>query len=664
MGRGRALFTLAALVAAAALLLPARAGARDLYWRSLQVEARLADDGSLWVTEWHAMVFDGDWNGGERIFRLGPGQRVELRGITRIDREGGGRVDLVQGDLAQVDDWDWTDATTLRWRSRLPSDPPFSAQEITYVLDYRLTGILRPTGASDYRLDHDFAFPDRVGRIEQYRLDFAIDPAFEPLDELPRRLERDGLEPGESVVLTARLRYRGEGRPAATPPPPAPFAARVAAILAMAAVMAWLLVHFRRRQTALGRARGRQPQPPEIDRPWVEARLLAFKPEEVGALWDRRVGAPEVAALLARLVAEGKLEGGPTAGKKKKAASAKDLRLRLLVGRHEFPGHERVLIDKLFYGSREEVTTGELTSHYRSTGFDPTALVKPAIENRLKLRKETSPASRPAPNRWPTAGLFLAAVALLFAELMTNRAAGGATLGALAVLLPWTYGLAAALAYASRRQVEYLDRWMLAFGVPVVALAAGLARSLFAPELAGLAGVLGMAAPAFGAPGLFGTLALALAPVAVLRSATNLASSREAPEAIALRQQLLQARRHLEDELERKRPDLEDAWFPYLLALGLSSAVDRWSVKFAGTAMAAGAAASSVSSFTGGGSSGGGSGWTGGGGSFGGAGASASWAAAVTGMAAGVSAPSSSGSSGGGGGGGGGSSGGGGGGGW
>ena len=40
----------------------------------------------------------------------------------------------------------------------------------------------------------------------------------------------------------------------------------------------------------------------------LQEHLLRFLPEEAGAAWDGRIGAPEVAAILARLVAEGKLE--------------------------------------------------------------------------------------------------------------------------------------------------------------------------------------------------------------------------------------------------------------------------------------------------------------------------------------------------------------------
>jgi hypothetical protein len=155
-----------------------------------------------------------------------------------------------------------------------------------------------------------------------------------------------------------------------------------------------------------------------------------------------------------------------------------------------------------------------------------------------------------------------------------------------------------------------------------------------------------------------GTVALAMA-----RATFNILSTRESAEGLIRRRELERARDYFERELRKDQPQLEDRWFPYLLALGLAPDVDKWFRRFGGVARGVGGTMrTSPGSFsTGGGSSSGGSSWTGGGGSFGGAGASATWAMAATAMSAGVSKPGSSSS---GGGGGGGSSGGGGGGGW
>ena len=141
------------------------------------------------------------------------------------------------------------------------------------------------------------------------------------------------------------------------------------------------------------------------------------------------------------------------------------------------------------------------------------------------------------------------------------------------------------------------------------------------------------------------------------------------------------ARNYLRRQLKSAKPDLRDAWYPWLLALGLGKYVDKWfrvpgaqplttppSDHFAQPTGSSGTAFSTGPSQ-----------WTGGGGAFGGAGASGAWAAAASTLAAGVASPTSSSgggfsgsssgsgggsSSGGGGGGGGGGTGGGGGGGW
>src|SRR5262245_26062120 len=111
---------------------------KTLSWRSLDVKARLDDDGRLHLVERHGMVFTGDWNGGERSFRLFPGQQIALHGIRRIDPATGVAVEVQSGNLDQVDRYAWADGTTVRWRSRLPSDPDFQNTQIDYEISYTL----------------------------------------------------------------------------------------------------------------------------------------------------------------------------------------------------------------------------------------------------------------------------------------------------------------------------------------------------------------------------------------------------------------------------------------------------------------------------------------------------------------------------------------------
>jgi hypothetical protein len=179
------------------LATPVSSQSRSLYWRSLEVKARLDGEGRLQVIERHHMVFTGDWNGGERGFRLSAEHRLELNGIEREDIETHSRIPLTRnGDLSRVDDYAWADSTTLRWRSRLPSDPPFQDSERIYVLDYTLENVLVPT-EEGFLLDHDFAFPERPGPILSFSRAHP-GPFVESERELAERILREKLQPGRA----------------------------------------------------------------------------------------------------------------------------------------------------------------------------------------------------------------------------------------------------------------------------------------------------------------------------------------------------------------------------------------------------------------------------------------------------------------------------------
>lgn len=637
---------LAAVLPLLLLTAPVRAQDRSLHWAELAVQARLDAEGMLHVRERQTMVFTGDWNGGERRFNLRLGERLKLVRLSRIDPATGREIPLVEDDqIAQVDRYDKVDSSTLRWRSRLPSDPPFDGTAITYVLDYTLSNILQESGGV-YRFFHNFVFPDRAGVIERFVLDLELEPEWLPQGAVPSHLERRDLQPGESVELEARLEYRGEGRPAASRVTPVPL--RYALFAGALAAMVFLYLGFRRHEESLGRYAPVEA-PAEWDEGWLQENLFRYRPEEAGALWDQRVGPSEVAAMLARLVEEGKLESEVRS--EGLLFFKKDvLHLRLLVDRNGLLDYERRLIDKLFFGGRTETSTAEVRDHYRSSGFNPASL----IEGDLRRRLENLPPMRgrkglgPGPRRSLT--LLLATLALCGLGAITQWENALVTAAIAAFACTWMYVPGLLAAFAWRKRTENLDLASLTFLVPgLMAFALCALIAFFDDWLAPWR--------LFVRPGLFSVMGLALLPVTVWSSLLNNARTREKPEAIAFRKRLGAARGMLRRELASASPRLRDEWLPYLLAFGLQSDMDRWFRAFGGSRGDRGIV-TSTSSWSG--SSGGG--WTGGGGSFGGAGSTASWAAAATGMAAGVSAASSS--SGGGGGGGGGSSGGGGGGGW
>ncbi|HET9132208.1 MAG TPA: hypothetical protein VFO86_14735, partial [Terriglobia bacterium] len=323
----------------------ALAAGRELHWDALEVEARLDSGGVLDVIERHTMVFTGDWNGGERTFDLRPRQKIEFIGMQRIDAKTGAGIPMRPASVPrEVDEFAWTDARTLRWRSRLPSDPAFSNTTLIYDLHYKLSGILLKDDEG-YRLDNDFAFPNRAGSIGRFDLVLTFDPTWQPLVKVQDRYTAGPLLPKRSFVLTIPLNYSGTGVPSAIDVRrPKEILPAVAAIFGGFVL---LVLGFVRRERALGRFADIDPN--VIDRAWIQKFILAYPPEVVGMAWDGRLGTPEVVALIARMTAEGKLES--------EIGEKKAMTLRLKVKRETLDGHERALVDGLFFDDRIETTT-------------------------------------------------------------------------------------------------------------------------------------------------------------------------------------------------------------------------------------------------------------------------------------------------------------------
>jgi uncharacterized membrane protein YgcG len=618
---------------AIAALAPASSSARELHWNAIDVRARLNAQGALHVVETQRMVFTGDWNGGERTFRVFPGQSVSLESMARIDPDGT-RHALEPGGLAAVDEYGWAGENVLRWRSRLPSDPEFSNAELVYEIAYSLSGILVKQG-STYLLDHNFGLPDADWPIRKLQVTLELDPVWKPQGPFPGRYASGVLPPRSNFTVTVPLTYTGNGAPAVSASLMTP-GLRRGMLGGLAAVFVLLYLGWRRRETVLGRFAPLTPVA-AIDPPWLEKNLLSLSPEEAGALWDESIGAPEVAAVLARLSSEKKLAT---------EASGKKLTMRLLVPVAELQGYDRDLVQALFFSGRKETDTEAIKAHYKSSGFDPASKIKSGLEARLKTHPDFQDKAPPQGGSL-TAVLFLAGLAAHGAAVLSDREDLGAAIGA-AITYLVIFGIGALCAWRFQKRVDRLDAWSpLVLWVPALLL-----------YFAWLGVREGGRSPAIV---VIGTMLLRLA---VVSGVFFIAKTRNGPHRIARRKALASARRFFAAELDTPAPRLKDEWFPYVVAFGLTSEADTW-FKAHGAAAAAGASTwrgSSSGSASSSSSSSPGGGWTGGGGAFGGAGASGTWAVAAGALAAGVSAPSSS--SGGGGGGGGGSSGGGGGGGW
>ncbi|PYV09720.1 MAG: hypothetical protein DMG07_22540 [Acidobacteria bacterium] len=598
----------------AALLLAPSAGhgqARSLYWRSLEVSARLDADGRLHVSERQAMVFSGDWNGGERRFRVGFGQRLRFERLERVDLETGERHALVEGDLSRIDQYRFADPTTLRWRSRLPSDPPFDNREIVYLLQYTLSNILARRG-EEYLLDHDFAF-ERPGPVAEFALDLALDPVWEPAVDFPGQIRRAGLAPGAGVPVRLPLRLKAGHEPEAVYAGAAP-AMRYALAAALVAALALGGLAFYRRETALGRFGPTVPRE-QVDAAWLAENRFAMRPEVAGAAWDRAVGAPEVATVLARMVAERKLAS---------EVRGSVLHLALRVPRKSFAGYEAALVADLFFDG-DTTDTERVRKHYEKRGFDPAAKLRQPLEQQVAVL--TGGARAPKVSRIPTAALLLAAVALI-ATAAASRiedlvlAAAGVGLGTVCGVVAFTQ------AWVWRDRLEDMALHALRFLIPAALGSLVLLAHILVPWVA---------------TSTLALLGLTLFWLGLTNSVRNAARTREGPEALRLRKRLLSARRCFEAELARPAPRLKDEWFPYLVAFGLERKVERW---FRAHRPEASGSVESPPIQTGGSTSGSAStpSWSGGGGLFGGGGASASWAAAAGALGAGVSAPSSGGS--------------------
>jgi uncharacterized membrane protein YgcG len=640
------------LAACLALLSASPAAARELYWKSLEVGATLDDQGVLHVVERQHMVFTGDWNGGERRFDLRPGQEILLRRITRIDPATGARREVREGSLDDLDRYAWFSDRALRWRTRLPDDPPFEDTEIVYDVAYSLYGALVETGGR-YALNHDFAFAERPGAIEDVVVTLRIDPAWRVDGPREQTFRGGRLPPGEGYVVRTELEWSGAGEPALQRT--SPRQARL--LLALAGVPLLLVVLLLASEWSRGRFAPLTPQAASQEG-WLEQNLLLHPAELIGAVWDRGVGSEEVAATIARLAAEGKLET--------RVDGEQELHMKLKVDRATLGGHERALVDGFFFDGRSETSTSHVKSHYKAKGFNPTSLIQPTLEAQAKELVGPSAHSKWLPLWLPTLVAFVWAMYLFWtAAPATAEGRLPRFLGIGIPLLVLT-GIASAMAASWRGRIDRGPWGVIRFLIP-----GGLMLLFVGAVINGFRDV-PILYRAFGSGLSFDVrLGATLLALALFNSLINQARSRERAQGIALRKRLASARRYFQEELDRPQPALRDEWFPYVLAFGLDKDAQDWfkahGAQSSGRSSTSWSGSTSTSSSSSGGSSSSApTGWSGGGGAFGGAGATATWAVAAGSLAAGVAAPSSSGGSGGGGGGGGGgsSSGGGGGGGW
>ena len=417
---------------------------RTLSWDRLAARARLDADGRLHVEETQVMVMSGDWNGGERRFTLAAGQELKLHRLARREVETGTTWPLVRGDLSVVDRYDWADARTLRWRSRLPSDPVFRNTRLTYVLEYTYTNILQPGRGDEYALEHDFAFADRVGVIRRFTLDLDLDPAWLSRGSVPTGVVVDDLVPGRGYVARLALEYRGTGRPAGIDFWGPRVAGWTRAALVGLPLLLLTAAWWRERRV------GRLDPLPVASRELLEQDVLSVPAEVIGAAWTSRLAAPEVAAVVARLSGEGKLESRVVSTSRGSKPEMALVRKRPL---EDFEGYERDLLHALRLGEgREETSTSAIRRHYESQG---SILPRSSLRSSRRRRMPSCGHDRLSKPSWlPATLLFLGGVALLVMGGLPTTEPSPVWF-AVVLGLPFSFAIGHAAASTWRRRVDW-----------------------------------------------------------------------------------------------------------------------------------------------------------------------------------------------------------------
>ncbi len=551
------------------LLFAATVFADELRWRSLDVKAKIDDDGTLHASETHTMIFDGEWSGGQRAIPLReapPEQRLTFDRVARVVSKNKA-VDLtrVSGAPDRIDEYGvYNDGTTIRWRGRLADDPPFRGKRITYVIDYTLTNVLVRNGPA-FQLDHDFAPADRPGPIEHFSLIVELPKS---LGQPPIKIARDDLAPGEGVLVreTYWLPEDASGLAALQPAAAAPAAASVpsapapappkkepsstktpvtlftAQVLAFALLVLALLFVFR---FFFGeRAAGRFIRVPRAQREWVDPFLAKLDAEVVGVAWDGVVGQDEVAAILARMTAEGKITS---------STGPNDLTLKLEVPFDTLRGYEADLVQALFLG-KTETTTRAVRDYYASSGFDPARVVENNLKSALVGLPQWEDQER---SEWVVfwALAALTCVLAIAGGRSSDVDAGMASVfGVLAILAG---GLTLLLTIGAKRALTAVRvRFFFGFLVPCCSVLFAAIFIVQGPEIP-IHHLTAM---------MVGSAALTIVVLAVERMKID-----QTEQKVEFRRDLAAAREWLKTEVSTAGTPIPDRWIPYLYAFRLAN---------------------------------------------------------------------------------------------
>ena len=342
------------------------------------------------------MVMTGDWNGGERVFRLGTGPGDRARRDARIDPATGAVREMKEGDLDDVDRYAWFSASMLRWRARrrrrMPHVRPHRDRVRPGLLALRRAADVRATPACSPTTSPS---PTATG-VDRVAHGHARDRPGLAVDGPQERTDRGG---------TARARRRLRGAAAARVRRAGP--ARGSACSARAgSACCWrsrlvpllLVVQFLASEWIRGRFAPLTPRA-AADPGWLEA-----EPAPPSGRGHRRRLGPWRGA--------GRGGGGRSRASRPRASSQTRVDGADLAdeaegrSRHARRTTSSTLVDGFFFDGRRQDEHVDVRAHYKTTGFDPTAKIRPGLEARVPSprRPAAAPLAAPLP---PHAAGFL-----------------------------------------------------------------------------------------------------------------------------------------------------------------------------------------------------------------------------------------------------------------
>jgi hypothetical protein len=542
--------------------------AKSIRWPFITVQAQIDADGTLHAVEKQTIVFDGNWSGGRRQFTVAPNQRFSVDGVTKYDD--GALTQLTRGNLNVIDHYDLLPGNELRWRIRADGASPLRHRELEYRISYTLSNVLEQDPDGTWALTHDFSFANRPVSIDFFEVKVVFDPIWRATK--PFLIEqRRNLRPGQTVIVEETLRRAKPVAAVATATAASPAAGAttpsipiephittaaawtIFRLFAVAVVFLTTVFFYRERRDG----RFVRFAPETIDREWLKANLLALRPELAGAIWDRSIGASEVAATLARLTAEKKIS--TTIETSAAWGNPRVMHMKLENPYEELRPWEQELVKGLFLG-KTETDTAAIREYYRKSGFNP----RPIVERALRPELEALPgwSERRLRSRWWWSWTLLIGGVLLMTtgdSKMPGDLAGSCGTVLISVVSCLLAGL---LARTTVHRTEGLG-WRFALMITFL-LPAG-ATVLFLSGTALQSGIHPLV-----------LLGAATFETGIWKIVLDIATSSETSDMLRLRGNLRAARNYFAAQLSSRQPDLNDEWYPYVVAFGLDQQADAW----------------------------------------------------------------------------------------